>query len=79
MNDKQVFKCSRCGHGQFKETYDDLYMCKKCHLLYIPETMQAIKMGASSYSYFIAPPPELNKLNVRVDKYMPGNDDIARG
>ncbi len=76
MNDKQEFKCTKCNYDKFKETWDRLYMCKKCHTLYIPRTMEILNIGPSAYTVDMSP-PELNKLSVRVDKYMP--DDIARG
>lgn len=75
MSDKQEFKCTKCGHGKFKKTWDRLYMCRKCHVLYIPRTMQVLNVGPSSYSV-PAPLPD-NKLSVRVDEYT--DDGIARG
>lgn len=75
MSDKQDFKCTKCDHDEFKETWDELYMCKECHTLYIPRTMQVLNIGASSYT--IPAPPSVNKLSVRVDGYT--DDGIARG
>ena len=61
-----TFTCPKCDNDSFKETFDRLYQCYKCHSLYIPWSMEELEMGPSSYSIEY---PKENKLAVNITPY----------